>query len=143
MPEKEDKTKEENEEYIMKYVKQLAIIGLVAFVGEFLSTVLPLPVPGSVYGMLLLFLCLCLRIIKLEQVEDTADFLLLIMPVFFVAPGVSLIDTYPLVKDSLLALVLISFVSAIFTMLATGYVSQFLIRLRRKKKKEQEGGEEA
>lgn len=117
----------------MKYAKQLAIIAGVSFLGEFLSIVIPVPVPGSVYGMLLLFLCLCLRIIKLEQVEETADFLLLVMPFFFVAPGISIMETFPLVKDSIVALVLISFVTTLLTMVVTGHVTQLLIRMRRKR----------
>lgn len=122
----------------MKYIKQLAIIGLVSFAGEFLSIVLPMPVPGSVYGMLLLLLCLCLKIIKLDQIEETADYLLLVMPLFFVSPGISIIDTYPLVKDSILFLVLISFVTALLTMVVTGHVTQFLLRHGKKKKEGKE-----
>lgn len=125
----------------MKYLKQLAVISLAAFVGEFLSVVLPLPVPGSVYGMLLMFMGLCLKVIKLEHVEDVADYLLLIMPVFFVAPGVGIIDAYPSIKESVLALVLVSFITTILIMVATGSVSQFLIR--RKRKKKEEGGADA
>ena len=117
----------------MKYAKQLTIIAGVSFLGEFLSIVIPVPVPGSVYGMLLLFLCLCLRIIKLEQVEETADFLLLVMPFFFVAPGISIMETFPLVKDSIVALVLISFVTTLLTMVVPGHVTQLLIRMRRKR----------
>ncbi|MCI8417553.1 MAG: CidA/LrgA family protein [Lachnospiraceae bacterium] len=117
----------------MKYAKQLTIIAGVSFLGEFLSIVIPVPVPGSVYGMLLLFLCLCLRIIKLEQVEETADFLLLVMPFFFVAPGISIMETFPLVKDSIVALALISFVTTLLTMVVTGHVTQLLIRMRRKR----------
>lgn len=124
----------------MKYAKQLAVIALVSFAGEFLSATLPLPVPGSVYGMLLLFLCLCLKVIRLSQIEDTADFLLLVMPLFFVAPGISIINTYPQVKDSILALVAISFVTALLTMVVTGHVTQFLIRHGKKKKGSKEGG---
>ncbi len=117
----------------MKYAKQLAIIAGVSFLGEFLSIVIPVPVPGSVYGMLLMFFCLCLGILKLSQVEETADFLLLVMPFFFVAPGISIMETFPLVKDSVVALVAISFVTALLTMVVTGHVTQFLIRMRRKK----------
>lgn len=124
----------------MKYVKQLTIIGAVSFAGEFLSGILPMPVPGSVYGMVLLLLCLCLKIIKLEQIEETADYLLLIMPLFFVSPGISIIDTYPLVRDSIVFLVLISFVTALLTMVVTGHVTQFLLR-HGKKKKEGKGRE--
>lgn len=123
----------------MKYMKQLTVIAGISFVGEFLSRVLPAPVPGSVYGMLLLFLCLCLKVIRLEQVEETADYLLLVMPLFFISPGISIIETYPLVKDSILALVCISFVTALFTMVITGHVTQLFIRVR--KKKEEKKGE--
>lgn len=41
----------------MKYVKQFAIIALMTFLGEFFNYLLPLPVPASIYGMLL-FICL-------------------------------------------------------------------------------------
>ena len=69
----------------MKYIKQFAIIGAMTFLGECLNLLLPLPIPTSIYGMLLLFLGLMTGIIKLSQIEETADFLLTIMPIFFVA----------------------------------------------------------
>ena len=123
----------------MKYIKQLAIISFMAFIGEVLSAALPIPVPGSVYGMLLLFFCLWFKIIKLDWVEETADYLLLIMPIFFVSPGVGILEIYPVIKDSLPALVFISFVTAVLVLVVTGLSAQFLIRLRDRKKK---GGEE-
>jgi len=127
----------------MKYVKQLAVISLVAFLGEFLSGVLPLPVPGSVYGMLLMFLGLCLKVIRLEHVENVADFLLLIMPIFFVAPGVGIIETYASIKDSVWTLILISVVTTFLIMVVTGWVSQLMIRIKEKREKKREGGMEA
>ena len=83
------------------------IIGGITFAGELLHAWLPLPVPASVYGMILLFLCLCLKIIKEDQIRETADFLLLIMPVLFVGPGVGIIDNYMAVSDAILPLSLI------------------------------------
>ena len=42
----------------MKYLKQFLIILLISFIGEILKAVLPLPVPASIYGMAILFVCL-------------------------------------------------------------------------------------
>ena len=56
----------------MKYVKEFGIILIVSLVGELLNYFLPLPVPASIYGLVLMFLCLMLGVIKLSDVHDTA-----------------------------------------------------------------------
>lgn len=117
----------------MKYVGQIMIISVITFLGELLNLLLPLPVPASVYGMLLLFLCLQTRLIRLEQIAETADFLLLIMPVFFISPSVGLIDTFVKVADSIVGILVISVVSTVTVMAATGLIAQGIIGLREKK----------
>lgn len=112
----------------MKYVKQFAIIALMTFLGEFFNYLLPLPVPASIYGMLLLFVCLQTGIIKLSQIEETADLLLNVMPIFFISPTVSLMSSIAVIKDSLLAVFLISIISTAVAMAVTGVVSQAVIR---------------
>ena len=42
----------------MKYIKQLAIIILVCFAGELVRYIVPLPVPGSIWGLVLMFILL-------------------------------------------------------------------------------------
>ena len=76
----------------MKYLYQFLVILGFSFVGEMIHEVLPLPVPASVYGLVLLFVCLMLGIIKLNQIEETADFFLQIMPVLFIGASVSLMN---------------------------------------------------
>ena len=56
----------------MKYVKQFVIIIAISFIGEFLKYLLPLPVPASIYGMVLMFVALLTGILKLDDVKDTA-----------------------------------------------------------------------
>ena len=51
----------------MKYVKEFGIILIVSLVGELLNHFLPLPVPASIYGLVLMFLCLMLGIIKQKK----------------------------------------------------------------------------
>ena len=59
----------------MKYLRQFCIILLVSALGEGLHILLPLPVPASVYGLVLMLGALASGILKLEQVEEAADFL--------------------------------------------------------------------
>lgn len=116
----------------MKYVKQMAIIGGITFAGELLKFFLPFPVPASVYGTILLFVCLCTKVVKEEQIKETADFLLLIMPVMFTGPCVGIIENYGYIADSLWQFALIVVLSTIIIMVVTGLVTQFAMKLQQK-----------
>ena len=112
----------------MKYIKQFICIVLIAFSGECMNMLIPLPIPASLYGMLILFLFLQLKIIKLSQIEETADFFLNIMPIFFISPTVSLMSCIGTIKDNLVGILIICVVSTIVVMIVTGVVSQSVIR---------------
>lgn len=112
----------------MKYLKQFLIILTISFIGEILNRFVPLPVPASIYGIVIMFLCLLLKIIKLEQVKDAADFLIAIMPVMFIPAAVGLIDSYATIKHNILAYVVVTFVSTVVVMAVSGLVTQLVIR---------------
>ena len=50
----------------MKYIKQFSIIITVSFLGEVLHALLPLPIPASIYGLLLMLAGLCCHIIPMD-----------------------------------------------------------------------------
>lgn len=118
----------------MKYLHQLAIIVTINFIGEVLNHFIPLPIPASVYGLVILFVCLCTGIVKLQQVDDVARFLLAIMPIMFLAPNVSIIESFAQVKGQAFSLLLIAFVSMLVVMSVTSLTAQCYIRLKRKHK---------
>jgi len=122
----------------MKYMIQIGVISTIAFVAELLHFILPLPIPASVYGMAILFLFLCLGIIKLEMVEDAADWILSVMPIFFIAPTVGLIEAFSDIKGQVIPLVFICFVSTVVVTAITGLIAQAIIRLRKERKGEKE-----
>lgn len=112
----------------MKYIKQFAVIALMTFLGEVLNLLIPLPVPASIYGMILLFLSLQTGVLKLSQIEETADLLLGVMPIFFISPTVSLMSSIGAIKNNLLGVFVICVVSTAAVMVVTGLVSQAIIR---------------
>ena len=125
----------------MNYIFQLSIILGVSFAGELLNTLLPLPVPASVYGLVIMFLLLCTKIVKLEQVEKVSEYLMAIMPLFFIEPTVGIMNSYGLVKGKIIPLFIACFLSFAAVVVITGSVSQGIIRFRRKKQSENEKGD--
>lgn len=117
----------------MNYMFQLAIIFGVSFCGELLNRMLPLPVPASVYGLVIMFFLLCTKIVKVEYVETVSGYLMAIMPLFFIEPTVGIMNSYGLVKGKILALFVACFFSFVAVVAVTGLVSQTMIRWKRKK----------
>lgn len=112
----------------MKYIKQLLIILFISLIGELLNKLLPLPIPASIYGILLLFTCLLLKIIKLEAVKDISYFLLEIMPLMFIPAGVSLLKRWDALKPIIIPILVIIPITVIIVMAVTGLISQAIIR---------------
>ena len=110
----------------MKYLSQFLIILGFTFVGEALQRMIPLPIPASVYGLLLLFGALCLGLIKLEQVKETGHFLASILPILFVAPTVGIIEYWGLIRSNLLPIALILVATTVLTFGIAGRLTQFL-----------------
>ena len=113
----------------MKYLRQFCIILLVSALGEGLHILLPLPVPASVYGLVLMLGALISGILKLEQVEDAADFLVEIMPVMFVPAGAGLITAWSTLKPICVPVLIMTFISTVIVMVVTGKVTQGVIRM--------------
>ena len=118
----------------MKYLRQFCIILLVSALGEGLHILLPLPVPASVYGLVLMLGALASGILKLEQVEEAADFLVEIMPVMFIPAGVGLVTSWSQLQSFLVPLLVITVVSTFVVMIVTGKVTDFLISRKGEKK---------
>lgn len=117
----------------MKYLKQFGIILLVSFVGELLNYIIPLPIPASIYGIVIMFLCLLFKIIPLDSVKDTGRFLVEIMPVMFISPAVGVMESWGLIKSDWIAYLCITVISTVVVMGVAGRVTQAVIRHGRKK----------
>ena len=123
----------------LKYVKQFLIILLISFMGEGLNFLIPAPVPASIYAMVILFVCLCTKVIKLEAVKDAVMFLIVIMPLMFIPAGVGLMKSWGVLKPLIIPVVVITVISLITVMAVSGRVSQRIIKAQEKKSSESEG----
>lgn len=123
----------------MRYVIQLFIIICFSFAGELLHRILPFPIPASIYGIVLLFLALELKILKVAQIREVSTTLIISMPVMFVPPAVGLISSWENIKDNWAEYLLITFASTFVVMTIAGWTTQWIILWRRKKRKQEKG----
>lgn len=113
----------------MKYIKPLAIIFAVSFLGEALRALLPfLPVPASIYGLVLMLAGLMSGVIKLESVKTVSGWLISFMPLMFMGPSVQLMVSLRGQGGFIPIFIIISVLSTVLVMAVTGRVSQALIR---------------
>lgn len=120
----------------MKYIKQFFIIILISFLGEVCRYVIPLPIPASIYGLVILLAALETGVLPLGAVRDTAKFLIEIMPLMFIPAAVGLMDSYVDLKGFLVPVLVITFLTTVFVMIGAGRAAQFVIRWERKRKNE-------
>ena len=78
----------------MKFFQEFFIILLFSVLGEGTRVLAHLPIPGSILGILFLFLAFEMRIIKPENLGKTGDFLLNNLTILFVPAGVGLLDYF-------------------------------------------------
>ena len=116
----------------MKYIRQFSIILLISLIGEMLNHLLPLPVPASIYGIVLLFVLLSCGILRVESIKDVSAFLVQIMPVMFIPAAAGLMESFGLLAPSLGAYAVIIVVSTVAVMAVSGLVTQHIIRRTRK-----------
>lgn len=112
----------------MKYLPQVVIIMGFTLLGEALQRLIPLPIPASVYGLALLFLALCFKLIKVEQVKEAGGFLTSILPILFVSPAVGIVKDWGLISDRLLPILLLLVGSTIVSFGISGRLAQWMLR---------------
>ncbi|MBQ8579728.1 MAG: CidA/LrgA family protein [Oscillospiraceae bacterium] len=110
----------------MKYLSQFLIILGFTLAGEALQRIVPLPIPASVYGIVLLFAALCSGLVKLEQVKEAGGFLTSILPILFVSPAVGILENWALIKGALVPMFLLVLASTVLTFGISGRITQAL-----------------
>lgn len=123
----------------MKFLKQFAVIITISFLAEGIKFLLPLPIPASIYGLALMLLALCTKVVRLEDIKETAGFLVEIMPLMFVPAAVGLTQSWGTLRPILIPVAVILAVSTVAAMAVSGRVTQLVIRREKKRMDQNEG----
>ena len=117
----------------VKVIRQFLIIILISFAGELLHAILPLPVPASIYGLLILLAGLQTKVIPLKAVDEAGGFLIEIMPMLFIPAGVGLMVSWGALKPVIIPISIIIVVTTILVMAVSGRIAQFILKKEDKK----------
>lgn len=110
----------------MRVIKQLFWIFLFSLLGELAAVLLAdfIALPGSVIGMILLFLALHFNFLELSAVDEVGTWLTDNMAIFFVPVGVGLMTNFDILADFWFELLIILFITSIFMMGFIGIIVQ-------------------
>ena len=120
----------------MRYLKQFTIILTISLLGEVLHYFIPLPVPASIYGLLLMLAALLTGVVKRDSVREAGAFLVEIMPVMFIPAAVGLLEAWGVLRPVWLPVAVITVVSTVLVMGVSGLVTQFVVRRDERRKGE-------
>ncbi|HEL9644992.1 TPA: CidA/LrgA family protein [Streptococcus suis] len=112
----------------MKLYVQFMIILIFSFLGEAISSLFHLPIPGSIIGLILLFLALEFKVIRLRHINTVGNFLLANMTILFLPAAVGIMERFDAIKSFLLPIVLIILGAIFLNTLVIGLVVQFVKR---------------
>ena len=111
------------------------IILLFLFIGESISYFIDKIVPGSVIGMVLIFISLTLKIIKPEQVRSVTEFLTKNMTIFFVPASIGLMKSWNIISANWFSLTFICISSTILIIIIVALIQENAEKLNKKRKK--------
>ena len=118
----------------MKILIQIGIVFALYWVSQGIEQILPFPFPASVISLLLLLVLLLLRVIKLDQVKDKADFLLGNLAFFFIPAAVGIMNYVDVIRENAVAFFVVCIVSTMLTFAATAWAVQLTCRLLNRRK---------
>ena len=97
----------------MKLYVQLMILFVISLIGEGISSFFHLPIPGSIIGLIILFLALQFKWLRVRHVNMVGNFLLANMTILFLPPAVGIMEKFDVIAPYLLPIVLIVFFAAV------------------------------
>ncbi|MGY3765452.1 antiholin-like murein hydrolase modulator LrgA [Vagococcus vulneris] len=113
------------------FLEQAFIFSLIILISYGISAILPIPMPASVIGLILLFVALCTKVVKLEQVEGLSNNLSTIISFLFVPSGISLINSIDIMRTNGIQILLIIFVATFVLLALIGWSADYLLKVRR------------
>ena len=112
----------------MKLFRETLIILVIYLIGELLSKSLHLPVPGNILGMVILFILLFTKIVKVDNISTVTNFLLDHLAFFFIPAGVGLMASLGIIKATWWQLLIVCITTTIIIIGVTGIVVQAISR---------------
>lgn len=114
-------------------LNEFIILFIINYTGIIISKLFNLPIPGTIIGMILFFILLYTKVLKVEKIENAVSVLIANMTILFMPPTVKVLDHIHLLSGQFLKVILLIVLTTIITLGITGKIVQFMIELTEKK----------
>lgn len=112
----------------MKLFREALIIFGIYLLGELISSLLHLPIPGNILGMIILFILLCTKVVKVDNISNVTNFLLDHLSFFFIPAGVGLMTSIGIIKSTWWQLLVVCISTTIIIIGVTGIIIQGILK---------------
>jgi holin-like protein len=111
---------------LIKIIIQILFINLFLLIGVAVKSIVNVPIPASMFGLIILFLALMLNIVKLKWVEQGGKWLLAELLLFFVPSAVGIVNYKEILGWQGIETVVLIIFSTMIVMGTTAYVAEKL-----------------
>ncbi|RRK10626.1 effector of murein hydrolase LrgA [Lactiplantibacillus garii] len=117
------------------FIKQIMIYGVILFVSSLLSYLSgqlwpAFPMPTALIGMVMLYLLLTFKVVKLEQVAGVSNFFVQIISLIFIPSGIALVTKLDVLKAEGLQIILVVMLSTLMLLLFTAGIAWILVQVK-------------
>jgi holin-like protein len=117
----------------LKLFREALIILVIYLFGELLSSLLHLPIPGNILGMIILFIMLYTKVIKVDDISNVTNFFLDHLSFFFIPAGVGLMTSLGVIKSTWWQLLVVCLSTTIIIIAVTGIIVQAISKKTERK----------
>ena len=125
------------EKKVYSFLQQAAVFAIIMLIANGLAFISPIPMPASVIGMVLLFIGLCTKVVKLEQVEGLGNSLSTVITFLFVPSGISLVNSLGIMQKFGVQIVFVILVATLALLAKTGWTGAFLLHMKDARKEKE------
>lgn len=111
---------------IWQYLRSFILIYLCLYAGIAIASLLPITIPGSIIGMLILFVLLSLQILPAKWVKPSSHLLIRYMALLFVPIGVGVMQYYEVLKSQFGPIVVSCFISTVVVLVIVSWSSHLV-----------------
>lgn len=114
----------------MIIIGQITLLSIIGFLGTALSSLLPITIPPSIVGLVILLILLLTHVITLHHIDTVAHFFLAHMGLLFIPPVINIIDQFHVLGTYILQFIIICVITTLFTLIASVGSAKLVMKLQ-------------
>jgi holin-like protein len=113
---------------ILKIGLHIAVLYGIYLIGNWIQRTFDVFLPGSVIGLLLLFVLLATNVLKVKWIEEGTKLVVDNLALFFIPVTVGIMNYYDIFAGKGMLLIVIVLIGTVFVMAGSGIIGQWMFR---------------